>query len=121
MKRLRIVTLRDHLTERGTLTSWKEIAKEVGISWNTCRMIYLRTKIKGSPYDRKCAGWPPTFQEKDIEKIIKYTIHDRDTRRLLWVDIRDNLDLSCSSWRIRDILTSQRYHKRTPDCKWGIE
>ena len=119
-ERLRIVTLRDHLTEKGAPTPWKEIPKEMGVPWNTCRMINLRTKTQGSSSNRKRAGRPPAFQEKDIEKIIEYTIRDRNTRRMSWVDIRDNLGLSCSSRRIQDILASRGYHKRTPQCKWGI-
>ena len=109
-ERLRIVTLRDHLTKKGAPTPWKDIAKEVGVNWNTCRAIYLRTKIQGSPSNRKRTGRPPAFQEEDIQKIIEYTIRDHNTRHMSWVEIRDNFLLQCHPSRIRDILASRGYH-----------
>jgi len=106
-ERIRIVTLRDHLTKKGAPTPWKAIAKEVGINWMTCRAVYVRTKIQGSPSNLKRTGRPPAFQEEDIQKIIEYTMHDRNTRRMSWMDIRDNLGLSCHPSQIRDILASR--------------
>ena len=37
-----------------------------------------------------------------------------------WMDIRDNLGLSCHPSHIRDILASRGYHKCIPRRKWGI-
>ncbi|KAG0135107.1 hypothetical protein HOY82DRAFT_537039 [Tuber indicum] len=108
------------LRKKGSPTPWKEILKEVGVELHTCRMIDLGTKREGSPSHCKRSGRPPSLKEYDIQRIISYTTHDRNTRRMPGKEIRDNLGLLCHPSCILDILASYGYDKRTPGRKWGI-
>lgn len=114
-ERLRIITLRDvsHM-------KWEDIAREVGVNYSTCQKIYTRAKATGTPSNRPRPGRPPIFNDAEKERLRQFVTQDRRTRRLSWIEIRDEMGYACSPELIHDVMASMGYHKRVPRQKFKV-
>lgn len=108
-ERVRIIALRD-----GTGMTWREIGYEIGVDFRTCQKIYARTKVTGTPSNRKRSGRPVIFTEDEKARLCVFVTRDKRTRRLMWEQIIEEMGYNCSVRTIRDTMASMGFHKRVP-------
>lgn len=114
-ERLRVVILREDAGMK-----WKEIEERTGIDYRTCEAIYRRTKLLGTPSNRKRKGRTPLFSDIEKERLRAFVTRDRNTRRMSWLEIKNEMGYVCSPRLVQETMASMGYHKRRARRKWGI-
>ena len=111
-ERLQIITLRKH-----TDKSWREIEAITKIKRSTCRQIWKRYLLIGTPSNRPRIGRPTVFTDALKLQLVTFVTSSKRTRRLSWEEIKQELGYNCSARLLKETLQSIGYNKRMPRKK----
>lgn len=111
-ERLEIITLR----EKAEFT-WGQISQKTSKDKTTCRRIYERYKIYGTPSNRNRSGRPVVLSEADKQQLKTFVTSNKRTRRLSWEEITEEMGYQCSWRTVKRAMESMGYYKRVPRKK----
>ena len=110
-ERLQVINLRN------AQFTWSRVSRETGLNESTCRPIYERYKLFGTPSNRKCSGRPVVLSESDKQQLKVFVISSKRTRRLSWEEITEEMGFQCSWQTVKHAMSSMGYYKRVPRKK----
>ncbi len=107
-ERLCIITLR---AEAGW--SWPNIEDALELSQSTCKSVYYRFKVIGTPSNRTRVSRPLLFNLETKYQIERFLISGPCTWQLTWDEIAEEMGLQCSGRTVQRAIDDLGYHKRT--------